>query len=221
MTATISPRAGAPGRRAAILAILAAAFWASPLRAAPTAVSTAAVSARPGRWAQPLVRPGLPNFYKVSDDLYRGAQPTARGLKGLGEFGVKTVVNLREEHSDQDNLSPGIGYVPIPMSPMKPKEEDVVRFLKVVTDRKRVPVFLHCARGADRTGFMAAAYRIVVQGWSREDAVREMREGGFHHASVYKSLRDFLGDLDVERIRDEAGLKGNPEPVEGKARKDR
>lgn len=33
--------------------------------------------------------------------------------------------------------------------------------------------------GSDRTGTMCALYRIAVQGWSKEDAIREMTAGGF------------------------------------------
>src|SRR5258708_4562144 len=39
----------------------------------------------------------LPNFHKVSDALYRGAQPSGGFAKKLGELGVKTIVNLRGE----------------------------------------------------------------------------------------------------------------------------
>ena len=45
---------------------------------------------------------GLPNFCKVSDDLFRSAQPTLNGMQNLKQIGIKTVVNLCTFHSDRD-----------------------------------------------------------------------------------------------------------------------
>ena len=58
------------------------------------------VTTRPANWAAPLVRPGLTNFYEVTTNLYRGAQPTAQGMAELKTMGIKTVLNLRSFHSD-------------------------------------------------------------------------------------------------------------------------
>ena len=48
---------------------------------------------RPADWATKLERPGLSNFYQVTTNLYRGAQPTAQGMAELKAMGVKTVLN--------------------------------------------------------------------------------------------------------------------------------
>ena len=58
--------------------------------------------------------PGLPNFAKVADGLYRGAQPSAEGFRTLTGMGVKTVVNLRWAHSDREMLAgTGLQYLHI------------------------------------------------------------------------------------------------------------
>jgi len=59
---------------------------------------------RPGDWAQPLLVPGVPNCYKISDNLYRGAQPTAEGMQHLEAMGIKTIINLRSIHSDRKKM---------------------------------------------------------------------------------------------------------------------
>jgi hypothetical protein len=43
----------------------------------------------------------LPNFQKVDDHVYRGAQPTNNGFEDLAKSGIETVVDLRDigEHS--------------------------------------------------------------------------------------------------------------------------
>lgn len=54
---------------------------------------------RPVAWAVPMERAGLPNLHRVDAKLYRSAQPTAEGMTNLVALGVKTVVNLRDNHS--------------------------------------------------------------------------------------------------------------------------
>ena len=135
--------------------------------------------ARPKKCAQPITQTGVSNLHKVSDDLYRSAQPTAEGMHALKKIGIQTIVNLRSFHSDRDEIADtGLAYEHIYMKAWHAEEEDVVRFLQIVTDKKRLPVLVHCQHGADRTGTGCAIYRIVIQGWSKEDALREMTEGG-------------------------------------------
>ena len=154
---------------------------------------------------------GLPNFHKVSDRLYRGAQPTTQGVRQLQALGVKTIVNLRYLHSDAAAIGDtGIQEVDIPMLALHVNDRQAVRFLKVVTDPARTPVFVHCQHGSDRTGVMCAVYRIVVERWSKEEAVCEMIEGdmGFHE--VWQNLVNYLCELNPSALRAQAGL---PEPA--------
>jgi protein tyrosine phosphatase (PTP) superfamily phosphohydrolase (DUF442 family) len=103
------------------------------------------------KWAQPIELPGVPNLHKVSDELYRGAQPTAEGMKQLEKLGIKTVVNLRFLLSDRDELEgTALACEHIHMTTFYARNEDAVRFLKIVADRSRTPVFVHCQHGADQ-----------------------------------------------------------------------
>ncbi len=181
-----------------------------------TALSAAAVGrsdktpakARPANWATKLDRPGLPNLFKINAGLYRGAQPTAEGIKELKKLGVKTIVDLRDKHSDKDVLGDSkIAFEHIPMKPWKPKEADVVRFLKIVADKARQPVFVHCQCGADRTGTMCAIYRVAVDGWSKRQAIDEMTKGGFGFHPIWANLPKFIEKLDVKKVKAKAGLK--------------
>ncbi len=159
------------------------------------------------KWAEPVSLPGLPNLHKVSDDLYRGAQPSSEGMKQLEKLGVKTVVNLRSAHSDSDELKgTTLSYEHIPVTTRGPETQDVVRFLRIVTDEKRTPVFVHCQHGADRTGTMCAFYRIAVEGWSREEAIKEMTKGGFGFHSIWANLPEQVRSIDIDQIKQAAGL---------------
>jgi len=86
------------------------------------------------------------------------------------------------------------------------EEKELVRFLKIVSDKERQPVFVHCQYGSDRTGTMCATYRIAVQGWTKEEAIAEMTKGGFGFHGVWENLVEYIRKVDVEKIRKKAGL---------------
>ena len=59
------------------------------------------VAATQGSWCQAgKERPGLPNFGRVTDTLYRGAQPAPDGFRMLKEMGVGIVVNFRDDRRE-------------------------------------------------------------------------------------------------------------------------
>ncbi|MHC4499666.1 MAG: dual specificity protein phosphatase family protein [Planctomycetota bacterium] len=160
------------------------------------------------KWAQRLELPGVPNFHKVSDDLYRGAQPSAEGMRELKKLGIKTIVNLRSFHSDRNEIGDtNLGYEHITMKPWHAEDKEVARFLKIVSDANRTPVFVHCQRGADRTGMMCAIYRVVVQGWSKTEAIEEMTKGGFGFYEGWENIIEYILKLDVQAMKSRAGLQ--------------
>jgi len=160
-----------------------------------------------------IQREGLPNFCKVSEDLFRCAQPTLNGIRNLKEMGIKTVVNLCTFHSDRDMLKDtGLGYEHIPMIgwPLFPKEEQIIKFLQIVTDNQKTPILVHCQHGADRTGALCAVYRIAVQGWTKEKALEDMIEGGFgFHGTRDGNLVQWINRLDIDKIKRKAGIMEN------------
>ena len=100
----------------------------------------------------------------------------------------------------------GLDYEHINTTTLSTETRDVVRFLKIVTDKDRIPVFVHCHRGAERTGVMCAAYRVVVQGWTKEEAIAEMTEGGFASRTIKKNLLDYIRRINVMEMKRRSGL---------------
>jgi protein tyrosine/serine phosphatase len=77
------------------------------------------------------------------------------------------------------------------MSFIRNVEPAVVRkALSAMTDPASQPVFVHCSRGVDRTGVVAAVYRMEVDGWSKAEAEAEMEAFGFH--DVWSQLKKFV-----------------------------
>jgi len=134
---------------------------------------------------------GVENFAQVSPALYRGAQPTREGFVELKNRGIKTIVNLRSDDTDSELLKGlGLRYINIGSSAWRIGDEQVVQFLKVVRDPANQPVFVHCHRGADRTGCAVGTYRIVEQNWPAEAAVGELHRFGFHE--IYGGIPAYL-----------------------------
>ena len=152
--------------------------------------------------AEKIDRSGLPNFYGVAPNLYRGAQPTAEGLRAAQKLGVKTVIDLRAFHSDAGEAAgTKLKLEGISFKTWHPEDDDVIHFLKIVTARKNQPVFVHCQHGSDRTGMMVAIYRIAVQGWTKRDAIDEMTNGGFGFHPMWKNLIAYIEKLDMPALK--------------------
>ncbi|HEY9721234.1 MAG TPA: sulfur transferase domain-containing protein [Oscillatoriaceae cyanobacterium] len=127
--------------------------------------------------------PDLSNTGMVADNLERGAQPTEAGFAKLKAQGVNTIVNLRPESTWEQAVCQKLGlkYVYLPEPPIGPPTlQEGVQFLSTATDPANGNVFFHCQHGADRTGAMAAIYRITVDGWTPQQAIAEMPQYGFH-----------------------------------------
>ena len=94
--------------------------------------------------------------------------PAFSGVGNLARLGVKTVLDLREDPaqaSAEERLvrAAGMRFVSIPMLGLsKPTDDQIARALAILTDDAAVPVFVHCRRGADRTGTVIACYRIAL-----------------------------------------------------------
>jgi protein tyrosine/serine phosphatase len=162
---------------------------------------------RPANWAQPMKVAGVKNCYQVSTNLYRGAQPTSIGFKNLKALGIKTIVNLREWHSDKAKMAGTcLQSDRFEMEPWHANKKEVIEFLKLAANTNNFPIFVHCERGADRTGMMCAMYRIAVCGWSKPQAIDEMKHGGFGYNPTWHELITFIEKADIADIKRRAGL---------------
>jgi tyrosine-protein phosphatase SIW14 len=132
----------------------------------------------------PTGAPGVPNFHQVNDHIYRGAQPTPEGFKSLATIGVRTIIDLRsgkELRREEQYIveKEGMHYVHIPLAGMAaPSDQQIATAFAVLNDPTAWPVFVHCRRGADRTGTVIACYRIAHDHWENEKALREARMQG-------------------------------------------
>ncbi len=118
----------------------------------------------PSAQGQKLHLAGIPNAGKVTDVLYRGAQPKEVGLSELKMLGITTIVDLRGEDHEKVAWerkraeSLGMRFVHIPVSGWAPPtDEQVAQFLSLLRDNPGQKIFVHCRFGEDRTSVFIAA----------------------------------------------------------------
>lgn len=176
-----------------------------------TAANTSSAASAAGvSFAEKLSVDGLPNLGKVSDQLFRGAQPNLSNLAELKKLGVTTIVDLRSESSrtrEQERARAealGMRFVSIPVGGFSnPSSAQVAQFFALLRQSPRETVFVHCRFGHDRTGVFIATYRIAFDHWTAEQALGEMNAFGFNHTwhpSMIGYVRDFANRLQSDPI---------------------
>jgi len=130
----------------------------------------------------PIPKPaGVPNFHYVNDGLYRGGQPTLAGFEALAKAGIKTILDLRMSTRQSDWEARAVKrlrmhYVHLPLYGREtPTPKDINKALALLNDPAKLPVFVHCREGKDRTGMIIGCYRIAHDGWTNRRAMAEAK----------------------------------------------
>jgi protein tyrosine/serine phosphatase len=140
--------------------------------------------------------------------FYRCGQLTADGFHdAFRRYGIKTVINLQDENPDpllpasmyRDKVKTpesevcqkgGAKYVmlsfELPPRDKAPTQQakTIDEFLKIADNPENLPILLHCKAGLHRTGLLTAIYRMEYEGWSKAEAMRELRANGFGDAAA-------------------------------------
>jgi protein tyrosine/serine phosphatase len=162
----------------------------------------ASAGPRPGHWAERLPAAGVPNLHRVAPGLLRSAQPGPQDVDALQALGVRTLVSFRAFSADEARLA-GAPFAlrRVPINTWHIRDRHVVRALGAILAAEREgAVLVHCMHGADRTGLVCALYRMAVQGWSRDEARREMLHGGFGYHTMWRNIPRFLAGVDAAAI---------------------
>lgn len=115
--------------------------------------------------------------------VYLAGQPSADDFSIAKKDGIKTVINLRtpgEMRFDEKGVLKGLGleyhYLPF-AAPDTLKDEIFEKSLKVLSDKKKQPVLLHCA-SANRVGAIWLAHRVLTDKVPYAKALKEAKEVG-------------------------------------------
>lgn len=118
---------------------------------------------------------------KVSQGIYRGPHPNVAVLHNAG---IKTVLTLENDISvvaDEviECKKNDIDIYHQPMSDFfRPSKPQLIRVIQFLSDPDLYPIYVHCRLGVDRTGMAIAAYRILIQDWTVDEAYAEAKKLG-------------------------------------------
>jgi protein tyrosine/serine phosphatase len=143
--------------------------------------------------------------------LYRGAQPDRAGFGSLWSMGVKTIFKLNgdeefrdavekdwfvEDYSIQDD-DLALRCWPLPGILRANWTDNVIMIVSAIDAAFKLGhVFVHCTHGVDRTGLIAAAYRVVYRGASLADVQKERVTYGI------SPIRDLIDYQDHEVLKE-------------------
>ena len=161
---------------------------------------------------------GIDNFGRINANYYRGAQPMGQDYADLADLGVKTVINLTSHDAEPNEETmvarAGMRYVQIPMTTQKaPTSQQIAQFLSIVNDPASQPVYVHCVGGKHRTGVLTAIYRMTNEGWTADQAFKEMKDykfgADFLHAEFKRTVYAYPAELARSKatVNAEATLK--------------
>lgn len=160
---------------------------------------------RPDEWATLLSgsEHRVDNLHRITPTLYRSAQPRREDVPTLQALGIKTVISLRSFNSDERALGgSGIDLVRVPIDTWSINDDAVRCALVAIREaEKKGSVLIHCWHGADRTGVVAAVYRMALQGWSKDAARHEMFCGGFGYHTLWRNIPSYLERVDAHTMR--------------------
>jgi len=157
---------------------------------------------RPQHWGT-VLNP-TDNFYQISEHVFRSEQPTAELIPQLKAHHINVVINLRSRNADLDVLaSSGFKLVHLPIHTWAMSREDLLQVMRQVQQAKALDqkVLIHCYHGSDRTGASIAMYRIIFENWKIEDALSEMKYGGYGFHPVWMHIEKIFSPENVRWIQ--------------------
>lgn len=151
-----------------------------------------------------ILRSDTTNLHWVAPGIYRSGQPTSAQLEELEKLGLRSVLNLRNHHSDDDEAkNTSLNLYRVRMKAGKLNNQKMIEALRIINSAPK-PLLIHCLHGSDRTGAVVAMYRIVYEDWDKEIAIQELMQAEYgHHAWIYSNIPEYIRNADIEYIKKE------------------
>lgn len=157
---------------------------------------------RPAHWGQALQL--TDNFYQISPNLYRSEQPDVNLVLSLKQQGIKRVINLRQSNLDAKVFaSQPFDPIHIPINTWSINRKQLLDVMRSIqqAEQAQEKVLVHCYHGSDRTGASIAMYRIIFQNWNKQDAINEMKYGGYGFHPIWSNIDALFSDENIAWIR--------------------
>ncbi|KXU35700.1 hypothetical protein AXE65_05850 [Ventosimonas gracilis] len=173
--------------------------WLVLLLAALSCSAHADQAPRPPHWSVPI--DNRLNLHQVDAKLYRSALPDTEAVDPLKALGIVSVVNFYQESDARWIGNADLQEIHLPLRTRWFDDEDALDALRSLRGaQEKGPVLIHCKHGQNRTGLVVALYRMVYQGWSKAEALAEMRSFGGSEKRM-EHAEDYLEDVDIDELK--------------------
>ncbi len=159
------------------------------------------------------------NFHPITPgEAYRSGQPEGNKLEQYKEqYKIKSVLNLRGSHPGEDwyeeelaeSARLNLAHYDVSLSATHELKDSEVRQLMDIFRTAPRPILIHCQAGADRSGLVAAMWKVVVNKISKAEARKQL------------SLRYGHLALGEKRAMDDFFEKWNPESRESESQSEK
>lgn len=159
---------------------------------------------RPTHWAKELNR--AENFYQISADVFRSEQPDVNLVPQLKQNRIDVVINLRSRDLDSTQLKDqNLKLIHIPINTWSINREDLLQVMFEIQQAKAFEqkILIHCYHGSDRTGASIAMYRIIFEDWSTQEALDEMKYGGYGFHPIWINIEKIFTPENIKWIREQ------------------
>ncbi len=124
------------------------------------------------------------NFHPITPgEAYRSAQLEPHELGSyIEKYGIRSILNLRGRNQrapwyrEEMKISAGlrVKHYDVPLTAYRPPGPDDIRALVAVFREAPRPILIHCQGGADRTGVVAAMWKVIVDKEGKAEARRQL-----------------------------------------------
>ena len=154
--------------------------------------------------------------------LYRSGSLSNDNLNFVADrYQIKSIVSLRlnGETSPQPNWyemeqsfceAKGLNFFHIPMLGKRPPtDEQLEKWLAILSDQANHPILVHCAQGVTRTGVMVGTYQIEFQGSPNKDVWKNLPRFGrdFDTPPDRQAIKNYI--LNYQPRRQGRGISAN------------
>lgn len=142
------------------------------------------------------------NFDEVAPGVYRSNHPGPKRLEKYKALGIKSVLNLR----GVDRYSPwlfekeacdqlGLNLYVAKIYARKPaRREEILKLIETMRTIEK-PFVMHCKSGADRAGFAAVLYKIIIEKVPVAEARKHLALKYIHFDWTATGIVDHIIDL--------------------------
>lgn len=124
------------------------------------------------------------NFHAItSGEAYRSAQMDRDELEYyIKQYGIRSIINLRGENADKPwyveeldvSREQNVTHYDISLAASRELDsDDVFKLVEIFKTAPR-PVLIHCQSGADRSGLVAAMWKVIVDKEPKAKAAKQL-----------------------------------------------